>query len=376
MARRPSGFLRVIGLVVLAAVAWVEAARSETPADISARIVALLAALPSDGSLPDELWRAQAESLRARLASFPQADPAAAAAIRATELDKALTALRLSTNQPLVVALTKLIDAAATIEANDPVPAFEHRVASLNTLATASGFPVGNPQVQLASGKLQAIAAVVDNANAVLAFENRGAALAALVPALNLTGNYLGVRQTATKLLKVLEELEIADPAAAIVRRADTFTAVLKTFVTGKPIASAPTVRTGLQALSEELKLATASTKPRIHIVEARFGDLTPPIDPSRVCNAAPAMVTQCERRPSCVLTAAPPQDLCGFDPAPRTEDRFKGVKIAYQCLVADDAVWARLAASPGTHASGAAVRVTVLRKSTQSIVCLQAERE
>jgi hypothetical protein len=93
----------------------------------------------------------------------------------------------------------------------------------------------------------------------------------------------------------------------------------------------------------------------KIHVIKSWFGDLRTKWAEGRLCTSTLAVKTPCEGQPSCKPLqdgTAPAQFnqeiLCGFDPAPLVDSRFKGVVIEYACVRGGKDTWDRVAAHPG----------------------------
>lgn len=130
---------------------------------------------------------------------------------------------------------------------------------------------------------------------------------------------------------------------------------------------------------------AWASIEPdfQIHIIRSWFGDLRTDWDEGRLCTSTQAIKTACEAKTDCTplqAGVAPAQfnqeSLCGFDPAPLVDARFKGVVIEYTCVRGRKSTWNKVAQYPGTDpATDAAwtprdINQAVLRSNTMSIRC------
>jgi hypothetical protein len=352
-------------------------ARSQTaptPAEIKAKIEDALKALPAVGLPADPLWRDQADALRSRISSFPADDGVAAAIERSVELEALLKKLSASTNPNLRDALDNLTNATAAIEANEPVSAFGKRLLRLESLVKTDKFPIANSEVVAGLGKLSDIVGRITGSDSVLKFKSGGDALVAqLQNDKLLKGNRSDVLATALALLPLLESLEEIDPAAAIIRRAKSNTDLVTRLVDKKPLKDSDAVRTALVELSSKITSAVTPLVPRIHILQARYGDLRKRPPNSRVCNAAASMSTQCERATNCLIPAS--TDLCGFDPMAQANEADKGLLVWYQCVTGSDQVWSRIAGIPGKQVAGLPVQFGTFRTSTQKLLCLAPER-
>jgi hypothetical protein len=120
----------------------------------------------------------------------------------------------------------------------------------------------------------------------------------------------------------------------------------------------------------------------KIHVVRSWFGDLRTVWRESRLCTSTSAMKAQCEAKTECSLlpgTAPAPfnqESLCGFDPAPLADIRFKGVVVNYTCVRGGKQVWNEVAQYPGTDPTTRAawtprdINQAVLRSNAMSIRC------
>lgn len=125
-----------------------------------------------------------------------------------------------------------------------------------------------------------------------------------------------------------------------------------------------------------------ADTDYKVHVIRSWFGDLRTDWGEGRLCTSTSAMKAQCEAKTECSLpvgvTPAPfnQESLCGFDPAPLVDIRFKGVVVEYTCVRGGKQVWDSVARYPGTDpATGTAwlsrdINNVVLRSNTMSIRC------
>jgi hypothetical protein len=89
------------------------------------------------------------------------------------------------------------------------------------------------------------------------------------------------------------------------------------------------------------------------------FGDLRTNWEEGRLCAPLSYMRTKCEAQDKCQLEngagteAGKPyaqQVLCGFDPAPLVDDRYKGVAVHFACVRGDPDTADRLVAEPGVN--------------------------
>jgi len=117
-----------------------------------------------------------------------------------------------------------------------------------------------------------------------------------------------------------------------------------------------------LREAHDKFKTAWAKlSEYKIHIVSATFGDLRARWREGRQCSAMSYMMSRCEAKASCKLEAAAgteatagkpyaQQILCGFDPAPLADERYKGVAVHFACLRGGQDMWDKLAETPGFH--------------------------
>ncbi len=121
----------------------------------------------------------------------------------------------------------------------------------------------------------------------------------------------------------------------------------------------------------------------QIHVLRSWFGDLRTDWDEGRLCTSTPAIKTVCEAKTECTplqAGVAPAQFnqeiLCGFDPAPLVDVRFKGVVVEYACVRGRKSAWNKVTQYPGTDpATGVAwaprdINQVVLRSSAMGIRC------
>ena len=122
----------------------------------------------------------------------------------------------------------------------------------------------------------------------------------------------------------------------------------------------------------------------KIHVLTSWFGDLRTDWREGRLCTSTSAIKALCEANTECKLpegTGTPPspfnqESLCGFDPAPLVDIRFKGVVVEYTCVRGGKQIWDAVAQYPGTDPTTRAawtprdVNQVVLRSSAMSIRC------
>jgi hypothetical protein len=363
---------RFVGIVTLSVAvgAFGSPARSATAAEIKKLIEDLSAALPqADGQL-DAVWGDQAEKLRAQLSKLKTTDDINSAVTRAGELEALLKgkAVTSSSNARLLDSMDKLNTAAAAIEANDPVTAFNKQLTRLRDLATMQGFPSSHPDVQKALSGLHEIATKIETPDPAGAFRWHANTLLAVTPTAAPGLTQADATDTTTKLIDTLGKVEIAYPAHGVVQRANRATQAIKDQIpnAASAVATDGNVRTALQALRDEATRALGLVQSRIHIIAATYG-----ASGSRRCNATAAMLQACERRPNCALPT-PATNLCGYDPAASADTASKAAYVDYQCVIGGEDTWAPLDISDGIQAPGIRVRHASLRTAAQSLVCTQ----
>jgi hypothetical protein len=345
-----------------------------TPAEIKTRLEDILKALPPANSASDSAWRDQANALRARLATLKSGDDIAAATERSAELEALLKTLPTTTNTALMQALDKLTDAAATIEANEPVAALTKRVTRLEGLLKANDFPSSNSQVDASLLKLIDLIGKSKERDPVWYLTSSGNALVKVIQAnKSLKTARTDVLKTTVDLLPLLEDVEEADPASAVQRRAAATTAMIERLVEKKPLKDSAAVTTALLGLSGKIASALASRAPRIHVIDASYGDHRDGVPKSRSCVATTGVNSVCERTTNCTLASL--ADVCGYDPAPQATASDKSLVVRYQCLVGDDALWGEVTGVPGKQALGVQVQPAEFRKDGQKLFCLIPER-
>jgi hypothetical protein len=349
---------------------------SGSPAEIKAKLEDALESLPAPGGASDPAWHDQANALRARLSSLTPVDAVGAAVERARELETLLKTQSSSTAAPLRDALDKLSDAIGPVEASDPVVAFGKRLARLDSLVATDKFPASHSVVVAGLTPLARIVGKIEAADPAVKFKSSGETLAALLKAdKTLTGNRSDVLATTQQLFPLLEALEVADPVAAIKRRATSTGVVVDTYVKDKPLKNADEVQKALADLAKKIGDAVTPIVPRIHIIKAKYGDLRPQVSASRRCDATAGMIHQCERMKNCTPPAAI-SDLCGGrDPAPRAPDSTKVVRVSYQCILGNDRDWGAITGNPGKILIGVGTQEVELSKNTQELACLMPEK-
>lgn len=95
-----------------------------------------------------------------------------------------------------------------------------------------------------------------------------------------------------------------------------------------------------LTALDAAIKSKSGTLVPRIFLVSATYGDLSPRAASSRRCVATAGVRPQCHRKRNCTLTSPAPAGICGFDPAATAPPAKKGVRVRYVCLTGDNEEW------------------------------------
>jgi hypothetical protein len=131
-----------------------------------------------------------------------------------------------------------------------------------------------------------------------------------------------------------------------------------------------------------DLAWAKITTESKIHVLNSWFGDLRTGWREGRQCTSTLAMKTLCEAKTDCTLlagTAPAPfnqESLCGFDPAPLVDFKFKGVVVDYTCVRGGKQVWDTVAQYPGTDPvkldawKPRDINRVVLRSNTMSLRC------
>jgi len=95
----------------------------------------------------------------------------------------------------------------------------------------------------------------------------------------------------------------------------------------------------------------------KIHIIGSAFGDVRTYWAEGRLCDSTSAMKKLCERKTECALPALVPAQagkpfdqeiLCGFDPAPLVDQKFKAAMVQFTCVRSGNETWDRVAQYPG----------------------------
>ncbi len=124
----------------------------------------------------------------------------------------------------------------------------------------------------------------------------------------------------------------------------------------------------------QDLKLTDAGLV--VRVLEAKFGD-TYPVNTfieKRWCDATAYMRAACDRQPKCSLATNYQDQVCGFNPAPSAEARYRGLYVRYECV---RNIEANFVAAYGTHGSAAGpVRLQMSRdkyvvlRGSGSLIC------
>lgn len=265
-------------------------------------------------------------------------------------------------------ALVALIEAAEVIEQLQVVSTATRWAEDLDGLIDGSDLLKSGEVARTLFRELQKKLEAIENVYPKSAVERRLADVTTLLGTDEVMSLYaeadLSKLRAASDAIRVLEVAQ-SDIAAAT-GIVNYLTPILQSLSDEDRKQSA--LVTAVTALQSELaKFQEPEPSPRlVHVISAWYGEFG--IHANR-CNARLAMLTECQKEPEC----GAPSDLnklCGYDPAPFTTAKRKGLQIEYACLPEQGTDWAKLITEPAQTEGKLSLKI---RSHLQRISCTPA---
>ena len=275
------------------------------------------------------------------------------------------------TDEKLIQSLNSLIDTAIVYEGMDRSNAAYRRAQRLLDILDKEVTWRNDPswgELENVIKKLEAIEGMYP----ISALNRRSEGLKMLADELAKNGDLTGLRLSILAKLRIsLNVLEAKlNPAASASAQATELTTLISSDADNiKAIRASSNALTKLVALERQIESVVAEVvAPRVHVVNAIYGDIRDGASDARRCDATAALVESCERAKTCTITT--PREICGYDPVPFAEIRHKALVLTYSCVSADDGYWNFLQQDRGASLNNYPSFTVRLRTAHEQVKC------
>ena len=253
-----------------------------------------------------------------------------------TDLESALNKTPTILNDPKVIDKAfKLAPEIAKLESQFPFQAAKDRAKRLTALIQTT------PRLDKGEATLPEISALLnklleaESFYTLSAVERRAQVLLAILE--KIKGNYPKFHDIAglLPLLISLETKEQEESNSAIRRRAP----IIKGLIEGNvaKVQADESTKKALANLKVSIEKAIpARLKPRIHVVDASYGDVSPGAKANRKCQAVHAVINKCQAKTQCQVLPTDVNALCDKgSPSDFNLITGKRLEVKYKCIVA-----------------------------------------